>query len=478
MSETLAFGLARVGKCLVGIPLEHMSEVCRLCEMHALMVSSPILLGGLDLRGHLIPVLDLHRICDLPPAAPGGFATIVRLQDRLVAFPVDEVLGMVNLDVKKLQSLGQGAEGTQVVKGVVLEGGNSISILEVEAIFTLPGVYSVEAPQVTQSRTLDGHGTPMLIFEVGGAHFSVRAEDVYGTVPRQSVEVNAMSSGACMGSITHHGRRVPVLNTAQLFGVGVDQCSSQTEIVVLRGGSGRLVGLAVQAILDVQSIDLRGLIAVPRAVGIAWNYFSGLMLRPDGRQIYTIATDRFLADPQIESILTLSYPVAGTEVATEAATLVDGEGTTRTGLERYLVFKAGRIFATPLSQVSCIQKLPTDLVPLTNPSQGLIGFFTQGQSPIPLVDLNEHLGFARSDSGLDRVLLTGNGEEQLGFRVERVFSIESAAWVLQGMSQGSAMAEPLVQLGRGAAGRALPILDLEALASTCFAPRPESGVMP
>lgn len=316
----------------------------------------------------------------------------------------------------------------------------------------------------------------MLIFEVGGAHFSVKAEDVYGTVPRQSVEVSPMSSGACLGSIIHHRRRVPVLNTAQLFGVGVDQGPSQTEIVVLRGGKDRLIGLAVQAILDVQSIDLRRLIAVPRMVGIAWQYFSGLMLRPDGRQIYSIAIDRFLADPQIESILTLSYPVEGGEAVQETASLVSQGDSSRIDLERYLVFKAGRVFATPLSQVSCIQKLPTDLVPLTNPIQGLVGFFTQGQNPIPLVDLNEHLGFARSDSGVDRVLLTGKGDEQLGFRVERIYSIESAAWVLQGMSQGSAMAEPLVQLGRGPSGRALPILDLNALASRCFAPSPTEAL--
>lgn len=468
--EDLAFGIARVGTSLVGFPLDQMTEVCRLRELQPLLISSPALLGGLNLRGHMIPVLDLRGLCGFLAQDRGDFAVIVRREGRLVAFPVDEVIGIARIAADKVQDLdGVGAQSC--VRSVFLDGVRSISIIGLDGIFAMPDVLSVAAPQIVQTRVDDAEREPVLIFAVGGARFAVRAEDVYGTVPRQSIEVNAITSGFCMGSITYHKRRVPVLNSAAVFGLGMLQEKSQTEVVVLRCEGGRLLGLAVDSIQDVRAVDTRQIMAIPRTIGIGGDFFSGVLVREDGAQIYTISISRFLADARIASITGLSTPVSpGADGSMAgAAAIARGE------VERYLVFQAGRVFAAPLSQVSCILQPPGQVVPMTHPIMGLEGFFARAQATVPLVDLNTRLGLATSQTGLERVLLVGEGEQMLGFRVERVFSIENSAWVLKGLPSEGEGAEPLVQLGRGEDRKALPVLNLEALRAEYFVPQPSTA---
>ena len=467
--EELVYGIARLGASLVGFPLEQMSEVCRLRELQPLLISSSALLGGLNLRGHMIPVLDLQGLCGFHAPERGAFAVIVRREERLVAFPVDEVIGIARVAPEKIQGLAPAGGTSSCVQSVFLDGERSISIIGLEEIFAMPEVYSVAAPQIVQTRVEDGMREPVLIFDVGGARLSVRAEDVYGTVPRQAIEVNAITSGFCMGSITYHKRRVPVLNSAAVFGLGMLREKTQTEVVVLRCEGDRLLGLAVDSIQDVRSLDRRQFMAIPRMIGVGGDFFSGVLVREDGTQIYTIAIDRFLADPRVASITGLSSLVMPGTTGAGLAAAARGE------VERYLVFKAGRVFATPLSQVSCILQPPSVVVPMTQPIQGLEGFFARAQASVPLVDLNTRLGLESERTNLERVLLIGEGPDMLGFRVERVFSIENSAWVLKALPSESEGAEPLVQLGRGEDRRALPVLDIAALRAEYFVPTPRTA---
>ncbi len=466
------FGIVRIGTSYVGIQIDYLSEVARVTALNQLLLRSPYLSGGFDLRGHLIPVLDLAAICGFDrPAEAGKFAVILRNKEQLLAFCVDEVVGISHFDMGNVQELEQApgqsrsAPNTNCINGVILDHGRPISILAVGAVFALPGVYSVKAPQIDSSRILDGDRVPMLTFEVGGASFAVRAEDVYGTVPSQNVDVNSMTSRYCLGSITYHQRRVPVLCTVSVLGVGRKLDRARTEVVVLLCSGDRLLGLAVDAIHDVQAIDPLQYSAIPRAIAVQNRFLSGVLIKEDGHQIYRVDIDDLRADSSNSAIASLSSqadaPLAGVS---------GGKTATMRPNERYLVFQAGRTLAVPLSQVACILQPPKAIVPITHPSQGFEGYFSRSRTSIPLVDLNAYLGAPTAASDFSRVLLTGVGQTQMAFRVERVFSIETSFWTLEGWSAHGTDSEALVQLGRGQNRRALPALNLDQVAARFFTP--------
>lgn len=460
-----AYGITRIGTSYIGVPIDYLSEVFRVKGISQLLLRSPYLSGGFDLRGHLIPVLDLTTICGFETQTESGkFAVILRKEDQLLAFFVDEVVGISHIDIGNVQDLevAAGLTGaTNCVQGVILDHGRPISILAVGHVFALPGVYSVKAPKIAQSNLLDSDRIPMLTFEVGGARFSVRAEEVYGTVPRQSIEVNSMTSRSCLGSITYHQRRVPVLCTASVLGIGRRTDRSQTEVVVLRCPDERLLGFAVDIIHNVQAIDPRQYSAVPRAIAVQNRFLSGVLVKEDGYQIYRIAMDDLLVDPRISAIASLSSKADAPPEGPVDAPRVS---------EKYLVFQAGRKLAVPLSQVTCILQSPKDIVPITEPSHGFEGYFSRSRASIPLIDLNAHLGAPVEISSVSRVLLIGEDQAQLAFRVERVFSIETSCWTLQGWSGEGLQSEALVQLGSGQNRCAVPVLSLEEIAARFMAP--------
>ena len=87
------------------------------------------------------------------------------------------VLGLPRESMSEVCRL-TGLNPLMVGSSLILDDHRSVSIIGLDAIFARPGVLSGEAPQVAHSRGFDSGRIPMLIFEVGGAKFSIEAEEV------------------------------------------------------------------------------------------------------------------------------------------------------------------------------------------------------------------------------------------------------------------------------------------------------------
>jgi purine-binding chemotaxis protein CheW len=76
-------------------------ELLRAVAMVPLPGSPPIVEGAIDLRGRVVPVLDLRRRFGLPAKAldPGDHLIVAAAGARLVAIRADRALDLVNLEV-------------------------------------------------------------------------------------------------------------------------------------------------------------------------------------------------------------------------------------------------------------------------------------------------------------------------------------------------------------------------------------------
>ena len=462
-----AYGICQIGDTRVAVPLEALSEVCQTTSLSTILIKSPVMCGGIDMRGQLIPVINLPLICGLkvPTHAP-AFAVILQQADQHLAFLVDQVLGIIQVTAEKVQKLIHCAvSGEQgCVRQVFIEAGQVTSILDVDRLFGIPDVYSVQVQPKNQPRTVDDGRISMLTFMVGGAQFSVDSGDVYGTVPRQAIEVGVLTSGYCLGSIIYHHRRIPVLNTANLFGLGYREKWGASEVVVLRCPNDRLIGLAVDAIQDIRRIDLGRYAKVPGVIARKHNFLTQVIMREDGVQVFVLSAANLLHNAGVAAIAGLSSDPVKTDMTG------DGAAQGHRGGERYLVVQAGRTFAVPLGQVTSIIPIPERIVPCSKSENGLQGFFSRPPNSVPLINLVALLREPAGASDTARVLLIGEGEHQIGFQVERVFSIETSNWTLDGLRKQGSESEALVQLGTGQARRATPVLDLDALARVHFHP--------
>ena len=463
----LRYGVVRVGPIALGVPIEHLTEVFPVSRIHPLPKGSSLLRGGVELRGRMIPVLDISHLAGLAEAEADGTLGVVIERDRKqLAFRVSEILGITDIRSDNLAPVAdEKSEAPAVFDRVFAYGGRFVSILDVDRLFAMPGVFTTDRPDFG-TRGSESRRRPMMTFEAGSALYAVPAVEVYAAVPKQAIQVTAIASGPCLGEINYHNRRVPVVCPVQILGLGASRARSQTEVVVLRFPDDLVLGLAVDAIRDIRGYpgEKKTRIPVdhPTAALIDCVYPGDT----EDEQIYAIDIDRLRAVPDVLDIARLSRDRTDESKAAEKADAKRESDTGKSNIireqERYLVVETDERIAIPLCQVNCILEPPARTTPVANDWGGFKGYFTRLGETVALIDLRERLGKGVAKESAAKVLLTGESGRQVGFLVDKVISIEVSQWREKEPEKGKGLDQTVVQLGSKDNRSVLPYFDLLA----------------
>jgi len=118
MYHVLVFEL---GGQRLGLSASVLREVIRAVAIAALPKAPPIVEGVINLRGTIVPVLDIRQRFALPPVplAPDHHFLIAHANGRLVALRVDRALDLVAIDEHAIASPADVAPGAEHVAGIV-----------------------------------------------------------------------------------------------------------------------------------------------------------------------------------------------------------------------------------------------------------------------------------------------------------------------------------------------------------------------
>jgi purine-binding chemotaxis protein CheW len=130
------FVVFTLGDSEYALPLDRILEVLRMVAVTPLPGAPASVAGVIDLRGRVIPVLDLRTRLDLPPLAHTLRTPILiaRGGDRVVGLIADEVVEMLGVfedDIDGPETLGR---TTAAIDAVARADGRLIMILDLEAI--------------------------------------------------------------------------------------------------------------------------------------------------------------------------------------------------------------------------------------------------------------------------------------------------------------------------------------------------------
>jgi chemotaxis signal transduction protein len=117
------------------IPVEHVVEVAAIGRVAAIPGARPEVLGVRNLRGRILPVVDLARILGVPRSAPALRLLVSEVAGRQAGLAVDEV--------SDVGELGDPTEETEsgLLLGATLVAGDLVGVVD------LPGVFdSLEHP--------------------------------------------------------------------------------------------------------------------------------------------------------------------------------------------------------------------------------------------------------------------------------------------------------------------------------------------
>ena len=105
---TKEFLIVSVGEALLGLHIEYLREVFDLPDrgdVIPLPFVPPYLVGVINVRGEIVPVLALSDILGLGETPAGSLKMVIIDQKFKAAFPVREIIDLKAIDVKELRSV-------------------------------------------------------------------------------------------------------------------------------------------------------------------------------------------------------------------------------------------------------------------------------------------------------------------------------------------------------------------------------------
>ena len=130
----------RLGEDLYAADIMRIKEIIRPQKLTSLPKSPAFVEGVLNLRGTVIPVIDLRKRFDFPVAAldKNTRLLIVSVGRQLLGLEVDEVTEVVTVGVKDIKpppNLGEGM-ATEYLLGVCLVNQDMIMLLNIDRLFS------------------------------------------------------------------------------------------------------------------------------------------------------------------------------------------------------------------------------------------------------------------------------------------------------------------------------------------------------
>lgn len=111
------------------MPVEYVREVSELGQVEAVPGARPGMLGVRNLRGQILPVVDLATMLGLAAAAPPGRLLVAEAGGRRAGFAIDEVS-----EVGQLPDPAEKA-GSDLLVGAALAGGELTGVIDVPRVF-------------------------------------------------------------------------------------------------------------------------------------------------------------------------------------------------------------------------------------------------------------------------------------------------------------------------------------------------------
>jgi purine-binding chemotaxis protein CheW len=141
-----------------GLPLRHVAEITPFRELNKLPHMPKSVEGILDLRGRVVPVVNLRQRMSLPPLDPSTNGTILVLDlagtaTGLLVDAVDAVVEIPEQDIVPASPLLAGLEGAWVV-GFIVQGERVVTLLEA-ALIANQGVARTHGREVLANHSLE-----------------------------------------------------------------------------------------------------------------------------------------------------------------------------------------------------------------------------------------------------------------------------------------------------------------------------------
>ena len=487
MPRCRAFGGFLVGELALAIPMAQLIEAVPVDALLPLAADSPLVVGGLRLREHVIPVVDLEvALGHAERRAPIHHVVIVAHQGRAIGLACQAITDVFEADhVTRTAGTSESSAGT-LLEGYVMHA----EAEHVYAVLDVPRLLAEVPLAIDSERGLrsaaSGFGNAFaaadrcVLLRAGGQAFALSTKVVHSIHTFDALQPTPYAGGACLGKFVLAGRDLPAIDLVTLTGAPgvVHEGPGHAIVVATEHGS---LALIADAVLDIAPLPSHATNAVQcpkdRAGWLIDGAFPSSELRDLGLAPTVLDHDRYLivdevrmlATPQLQNLAGLdSFELEKQE--REVVANPPGSGVT------VLCYHATSHIATPLEQVTEILGLPTLFDVSSHQADATPILMSRGRA-VTLFTLEDLLGLPLQP-GRRHALVVETPAGRVGFSVGALGGIEVseeqhdlpdhilADGNLRELTGGRCIAIPAARAGRQ---KLLPRIDLVELAERASA---------
>jgi purine-binding chemotaxis protein CheW len=417
----------------LGLPAGSAAEIIRARALARVPQAPASLLGVINLRGAVVPVLSLARLTGRAVREPTPATRIVVLaQVPPLALLVDAVAGLgdpLSADPIDLPAL---------LREVTAASARSASTGRASA---------AAGPASADADKAENHaGLALLGFTVAGQLFGLALEKIVEVLPLPEFIALPDAEGAALGVADQDGALLPLVAARRLLGRGEPGAAAGGVVVITRLGAAR-VGLVVDAVEAVVRTPETEVERVPvlLARGSGQARVEAICRLDGGRRLLSVLSPDALFDDETVRRVMAAAP-AGEESMTETA----GE---QDGTERFVIFElAEEHYGLPIGAVDQIVRLPDVLTRVPRAPPLVEGVMNLRGAVVPVIDAGRRFGASGGGAvGRRRVIVVTIDGLKAGLIVDRVSS------VLAIRTDALLPAPPLVEGEAGTFDRVIPV---------------------
>ncbi|EGJ09338.1 MULTISPECIES: chemotaxis protein CheW [Rubrivivax] len=428
---------------MFAVPMAPVQEIIRVPEVARLPLAPAALDGLANLRGRVLPILNLRRMFGTRERESDDAtrALVIQLGTPL-GFVVDRVASVISVDpgavepVRAIQSVVQTDYLTGVINRPAADGGRELLLVldfqrMVDEQFgpsAARGSTNGTEASADVAEAPDGGAVTdelrLVSFTVCGQEYAIDIADVQEIV-QVPAGITAVPNTPhhVLGLISLRQRLLPLVSLRSLFGLAAQELDEHHRIVVVALPGGGQVGLVTDTVKEVLSVPRTQADAMPGVLArdSALQEFERICRLDDGKRLVSIiATDRLLG---LQAIQDAADFARGEH--SERETTMD-ETTSRSDDDvQVVIFRLGaEEFGVPIMSVQEIVRVPEALTRVPKTPAFVEGVINLRGTVLPVIDQRTRLGMATLErNDRQRIMVYTLGAQRTGFIVDSVAEV-------------------------------------------------------
>lgn len=425
-------------------PMAPVQEIIRVPSLAQVPLAPPSLLGLANLRGRILPIVNLRRIFGLADVkdTDATRALVINLGTPL-GFVVDRVASVIAVDeanIEPASSIGSSVDARLLTGVVKMANGEIIMILDFAELIAREFVGTamdgrksdiamagdVDPGRDAGEEEKDADEIQLVSFQVEGQEYAADIAAVQEIVqmPDRVVAIpNAPSH--VLGLMTLRERLLPLVSLRALLGLPETDKDEAQRIIVLGLGEGRAVGVVADSVDEVLRVPREQAEILPAILSSRGSLEEiSAVCRLDGgkRLVSVLDTNRMFANAEMKKALAAANEMEKGMIDADSELDEQEEGEDE---EQVVVFRLGsEEFGVPIATVHEIVRVPESLTRVPKAPSFVEGVINLRGAVLPVIDQRRRLNLEDIDrNDRQRIMVYALNGMRTGFIVDSVTEV-------------------------------------------------------